>query len=149
MIDLTTPKSAEKENKQAIEYMNSFGVVFNNYFVVYNICQKITIHIDDIKWISVCKKRKITKNFLLIIISTCMFLIAYYLRLPQLYDSLFYSSALILLGSGILVKDFKYKFSIVKYDESIVFEIKKNLKDDAKKIQKIIHEKLKKSKTSL
>jgi len=50
-----------KNNKEQIEYMNAFGVVSNNYFVVYDVCKKIRTNIEDTRFVSIQKVRKIRK----------------------------------------------------------------------------------------
>ena len=135
-----------KNNKEQIEYMNAFGVVSNNYFIVYDVCEKIRTNIDDTRFVSIQKVRKIRKNALLVGLSVYMIIGVYYFELPLTNKIFFSFLAFSLLILGIVIKEYYYKFKIVKFDnECIEFEVKKKFKEDAKKIQRLLKEKLKKN----
>jgi hypothetical protein len=144
MIDSIPIKQTEKENKTKIEYMNAFGVVFNNYLVIYNINQKTTIEIADIKWISLRKKRKPTKNVYLLSLAILTSIITYFIHFSTTNMYIFSTIiAFALFISVIFFKEYKYKFTIIKHNDLLEFEVKRSLKDDAKKIQKFLNDKLK------
>jgi len=143
MIDSITIKQTEKENKTKIEYMNAFGVIFNNYLVIYNINQKITIEIVDIKWISLRKRRKPKKNIYLLSLAILTAVITYFIHFSTTNKYVFSTIAFALFISVIFFKEYKYKFTIIKHNDLLEFEIKRSLKDDAKKIQKFINDQLK------
>ena len=135
-----------KNNKEQIEYMNAFGVVSNKYFIVYDVCKKIRTNIDDTRFVSIQKVRKIRKNALLVGLSVYMIIGVYYFELPLTNKIFFSFLAFTILIVGILIKEYYYKFKIVKFDnECIEFEVKKKFKEDAKKIQRLLKEKLKKN----
>lgn len=144
MVETLSRNNNVKENLNQMEFMNAFGIVFKNYFVVYDISTKIRVNIEDTKFVSMRKSRKITKNIFLIAVSVYMIIGTYSIVLSLLYKGIFSSIALLILILGVFYKEYQYKFTIIKHDDCIEFKVKKNLKEDAKKIQRILTEKIKK-----
>ena len=141
----TIATTETKDNKEQIEYTNAFGIVSNNYFIVYDVCKKIKTNIDDTKFVSVQKIRKIRKNVILIIVSVYMIIGSYYINFSLTNKIIFSSIAIFLLIISIIFKEYYYKFKIIKHDnDCIEFEVERKFKEDAKKIQRVIKEKLKK-----
>lgn len=145
MVETIEANSTINENNEHVVYMNTFGIVSNTTFTVYNLSKKIQTNIADTRFVTLQKVRKIKKNAILIGLSVYMIIAIYYLPLSLKYTIVFCSIALILLIVGILFKEYYYKFKIVTgNNDCIEFEVEKKFKEDAKKIQRVVKEKLKK-----
>jgi hypothetical protein len=143
MVETLTRNTIEKENQNQIEYMNAFGIVFEKYFVVYNSSTKIKININDTKNVRIQKSRIMTKNIVLISVALNTVIGCYYLNVLFVYKLIFILFATILIIIGVYFKEYQYKFTITKQDDRIVFIVNKKLKEEAKKIQRVLAEKLK------
>lgn len=144
MVETIEANSTINENNEHIVFMNTFGIVSNTTFTVYNVSKKIRTTIADTKFVSMQKVRKIKKNAILIGLSVYMIIGIYYLPLSLTNTIIFSTISLSLLIVGILFKEYYYKFKIVTFNnDCIEFEVEKKFKEDAKKIQRIVKEKLK------
>ena len=142
MVETLTSNTIEKETTNQMEFMNAFGIVFENHFVVFDNNNKIKINIHEAKHVNMRKSRVMTKNIFLIAIAVYTLIFSYYLNIDLIYKIIFSTLALFLIALGIYYKEYQYKFIIVKLDECITFIVKKHLKEEAKKIQRVISEKL-------
>ena len=142
MVEILTSTTIEKENTNQMEFMNAFGIVFEHHFVVFNSNNKIKINIHEAKHVNMRKSRVMTKNIFLIAIAVYTLIFSYYLNIDLIYKIIFSTLALFLIALGIYYKEYQYKFIIVKLDECITFIVKKHLKEEAKKIQRVLSEKL-------
>lgn len=145
MDEILTRKTIEKENQNQIVYKNAFGIVFEKYFVVYNSNAKIKIKIQDTKRVSMQKRRTIAKNIFLLTVTVFIIIGCFYLNVSLVHKLIFISIAIILMIMNIYYKEYQYIFCITKQEYNIASIVKKNLKEDAKKIQRVLAEKLKKN----
>jgi len=143
MIETLTLNRAKKETEKQLEFMNDFGAVFTNYFFVYNNTFKLTIPFDDTRNVIIRKKRKTKKNIIVLCIGVFTSICIYYCNLSFIAKICFTSLVLVLFILSIQLKEYKYLFIIIKQNDCIQFEVQKNLKDEAKKIQRVVKEKLK------
>lgn len=142
MVKTLTSNTIEKDTTNQMEFMNAFGIVFENHFVVFDNNNKIKINIHEAKHVNMRKSRVMTKNIFFIAIAVYTLIFSYYLDVALTYKITFGILALFLLALGMFYKEYQYKFIIVKIDDCITFIVKKHLKEEAKKIQRVISEKL-------
>ncbi|KAB1154295.1 hypothetical protein [Flavobacterium luteum] len=142
MVETLTNDIIEKETTNQMEFMNAFGIVFEKHFVVFDNNKKIKINMSEAKHVNMRKSRIMTKNIFLIAIAVYTLIFSYYLDIALVYKIIFETLALFLLTLGMLYKEYQYKFIIVKLNECITFIVKEHLKEDAKKIQRVLAEKL-------
>lgn len=142
MVETLTSTTIEKEITNQMEFMNAFGIVFEHHFVVFDNNKKIKINMSEAKHVNMRKSRIMTKNIFLIAIAVYSIIFSYYLNVALVYKIIFGSLGLFIMVLGMFYKEYQYKFIIVKLDECITFIVKKHLKEEAKKIQRVLSEKL-------
>lgn len=142
MVETLTSNTIEIETTNQMEFMNAFGIVFEHHFVVFDSNNKIKINIQEAKHVNMRKSRIMSKNIFLIAIAVYALIFSYYINVALTYKIIISALAIILIALGMYYKEYQYKFIIVKVDECITFTVKKHLKEEAKKIQRVLSEKL-------
>lgn len=108
---------------------NSFGVVFENFFLIHMHNSKKPIHYCYLKSLVLIKKRKFVYNYAFIFFST-IFLICYIIYAKYF----FLSFCLVSAGFSILYKKHSYVLGIGFKNKYERIPLDKHLKDDAKKV---------------
>lgn len=125
-----------------IEFINSFGILFNNKIIVKPTGFENYIYLHFIEKIFIEKKRIFKWNLFFIILS-CFFGILFYLLIHLKYSFFILILFLIPLISSFLYEKYEYTLLIFLPESKTKYSIKNNQKEEAKEFVKFINRELK------
>lgn len=133
-------------NSHQLEYLNSFGAIFNDGILIHQYNESVPIHIDSLVKVGLSKKKKLIPNYIFLTLAIGFGGVYF------LLDSLGLLAQISLLTLSVLfftlfifIKKYKYNFILMKSNESVEkIPLKRYFVVDAKQILKLANKKLEK-----
>jgi hypothetical protein len=147
-MELKKTQDADKSSVDDFVYFSLFAVLFKEKLIINYDNKNRTISIRNIKRVVLTKKRNFRWNLLMgFVFFTFLFYFFYF----QNQLSSFIKIALIICSvllaiAFFLIKEIKYKFILLLYNDEIVIKVKKEDKDKAKNLMSKINKRIKETK---
>jgi hypothetical protein len=147
-MELKKTQDADKSSVDDFVYFSLFAVLFKEKLIINYDNKNRTISIRNIKRVVLTKKRNFRWNLLMgFVFFTFLFYFFYF----QNQLSSFIKIALIICSvllaiAFFLIKEIKYKFILLLYNDEIVIKVKKEDKDNAKTLMYKINKRIKETK---
>ena len=131
------------KNSVELEFINSTGAIFNDYFIIHNFRNLNGFPLSTIRKVKLHRTRQIRWNVLALLSLALVLFLAFRMNIDQMvkYTLLAVSSLLFFLGFRFR----NYEYKLIVFSETDFFEIALDncLKDDAKAFMTKVNRKIK------
>ncbi|MGV9003273.1 hypothetical protein [Flavobacterium sp.] len=140
-----------KEQYSNLEYLNSFGAIFNNEIILHKYRNSNPIPLDSVLKIKFLKKRKLVVNYVFLFFAVAGAISLYKLQYPELITNVIgCASVFLLFLLSFFLKNHEYKVLLVTNNYQVNYiVVEKYLKEDAKIIFQKIQKKINKQKKQI